>query len=66
MSEFTICQGITNAERPDVARLYRQAFSAKLGELAGPDARTRGFYDLQGFTAAKTQNIGPLRLLFGF
>lgn len=39
MSKFTISAGFTDAERNDVARLYWQAFSAKLGKILGPDAR---------------------------
>ena len=40
MSKFTISAGFTDAERSEVARLYWQAFSAKLGKILGPDART--------------------------
>lgn len=44
MSDFAISQGFTDAERADVARLYWQAFCAKLGKLLGPDARALAFF----------------------
>lgn len=44
MSEFTISAGFSDAERADIARLYWQAFSAKLGRILGPDARALGFF----------------------
>lgn len=44
MPEFTISAGFTDVERADVARLYWQAFSAKLGRILGPDARALPFF----------------------
>jgi ribosomal protein S18 acetylase RimI-like enzyme len=44
MPEFTISASFTDAERRDVARLYWQAFSAKLGRILGPDARALAFF----------------------
>jgi ribosomal protein S18 acetylase RimI-like enzyme len=44
MSEFTISTGFTDAERPDVAGLYWQAFSTKLGQILGPDVRALAFF----------------------
>ena len=44
MSEITISNGFSDAERGTVARLYWQAFSAKLGRLLGPDARAIAFF----------------------
>lgn len=44
MPEFIISTGFTDAERPDVARLYWQGFSAKLGRILGPDARALAFF----------------------
>jgi ribosomal protein S18 acetylase RimI-like enzyme len=44
MSEFSISAGFSDAERADVARLYWQAFSAKLGRILGPDVRARTFF----------------------
>jgi len=42
VSKFTISKGFTEIERPDVARLYWQAFSAKLGRIFGTDPRGFG------------------------
>ncbi|MEH6739101.1 MAG: GNAT family N-acetyltransferase [Sulfitobacter sp.] len=44
MSGFSISKGFSDAERETVARLYWQAFSAKLGLLLGPDARAISFF----------------------
>jgi ribosomal protein S18 acetylase RimI-like enzyme len=44
MSDFSISKGFSDAERETVARLYWQAFSAKLGLLLGPDARAVSFF----------------------
>ncbi len=44
MPEFTISSGFSDHERPTVARLYWQAFSAKLGRLLGPDDRALAFF----------------------
>jgi ribosomal protein S18 acetylase RimI-like enzyme len=44
MSGFSISKGFSDAERETVARLYWQAFSAKLGLLLGPDARAVSFF----------------------
>lgn len=44
MSSFTISNSFSDGERADVARLYWQAFSAKLGRLLGPDARALSFF----------------------
>jgi ribosomal protein S18 acetylase RimI-like enzyme len=44
MSEITISNGFSDAERGTVARLYWQAFSPKLGRLLGPDARAIAFF----------------------
>lgn len=44
MSKFTISAGFTDAERSEVARLYWQAFSTKLGKILGPDARALAFF----------------------
>lgn len=44
MSEFIISAGFTDAERADVAGLYWQAFSAKLGRILGPEARALAFF----------------------
>ena len=44
MSKFSISPGFSDAERADVARLYWQAFSAKLGRSLGPDVRAQAFF----------------------
>ncbi|MBA83383.1 GNAT family N-acetyltransferase [Thalassobius sp. S69A] len=41
----TIDAGFTEAERPQVARLYWQAFGAKLGKVLGPDRRALAFLE---------------------
>ncbi|MBB3995047.1 ribosomal protein S18 acetylase RimI-like enzyme [Sulfitobacter undariae] len=45
MSKFKISSGFTEQERPDIARLYWQAFSAKLGRLLGPTPRALAFFE---------------------
>jgi GNAT superfamily N-acetyltransferase len=44
MPEFTITSGFEDIDRAQVAQLYWQAFSAKLGRLLGPDARALAFF----------------------
>ncbi|WP_366942640.1 GNAT family N-acetyltransferase [uncultured Sulfitobacter sp.] len=44
MPEFTISTGFSDSDRADVARLYWNAFSSKLGKILGPDARALAFF----------------------
>jgi GNAT superfamily N-acetyltransferase len=44
MHAFTITTGFNDTDRAQVARLYWQAFSAKLGRILGPDARALAFF----------------------
>ena len=42
---LTISIGFSDAERPQVARLYWQAFGQKLGKVMGPEARALAFFE---------------------
>lgn len=42
---IAISKGFTNEERPVVARLFWQAFGAKLGKVLGPDASAYAFLE---------------------
>jgi|GEM_PF-4755134 hypothetical protein len=44
MPRFTLANGFDNTDRATIARLYWQAFSAKLGRVMGPDARALAFF----------------------
>ena len=43
MTGFTITAGFTNEERPQVARLYWQAFRGKLGRVMAPEDKALAF-----------------------
>lgn len=44
MSQISVTCGFEEVERPQVAALYWEAFSAKLGRVMGPAERAHGFF----------------------
>lgn len=69
MTDFTLSPGFTDAERPTVARLYWNAFAAKLGRILGPDEKALAFFAhlmTPGFAITARNGSGTVIGVAGF
>ncbi|MEL7213928.1 MAG: GNAT family N-acetyltransferase [Pseudomonadota bacterium] len=67
--KITLSPGFSEAERPQAARLYWQAFSGKLGKLMRPDAKALAFLEDvmdPAFAISARDDTGRLLGLSGF